>query len=197
MTLRLGKQANQIVSLFNLHMGCWLPARASRLPPAAFCEDAPTQNRIYNSTVILFLSHQKRYAPVPLDSTSLLLVQVLHTFCQTNSRLLPQRRHRNLPMHVLDENMTERPQLSPFQPDSHAHHATPLGSNGPGPPGVHHKCSPADKRGRRVYRWKIILGLVGPFALQSLDITIIASALPFIAKDFGWYLAIYVHHFTT
>jgi len=100
-------------------------------------------------------------------------------------------------MHVLDENMTERPQFSPFKPDSHVHHATlPLGSNGPGAR-VHHKCSPADKRRRRVYRWKIILGLVGPFALQSLDITIIASALPFIAKDFGWYLPIYVHHFTT
>ncbi|CAG9949374.1 unnamed protein product [Clonostachys rosea f. rosea IK726] len=35
------------------------------------------------------------------------------------------------------------------------------------------------------YRWKIILGLVFPFALQALDSTIIASALPWIASDFG------------
>lgn len=43
----------------------------------------------------------------------------------------------------------------------------------------------ADKKRRRVYRWKIVFGLFFPFALQALDITIVASALPFIAKDFG------------
>jgi hypothetical protein len=43
----------------------------------------------------------------------------------------------------------------------------------------------AEKKRRRVYRWKIILGLFFPFALQALDTTIVASALPFIAKDFG------------
>ncbi|KAJ5673600.1 Major facilitator superfamily domain general substrate transporter [Penicillium longicatenatum] len=42
----------------------------------------------------------------------------------------------------------------------------------------------AAKRKRRVYRWKLILGLFGPFCLQSLDTTIIASALPYIAEDF-------------
>jgi len=43
----------------------------------------------------------------------------------------------------------------------------------------------AEKRRRRVYRYKIIFGLFMPFTLQALDTTIIASALPFIAGDFG------------
>jgi hypothetical protein len=42
-----------------------------------------------------------------------------------------------------------------------------------------------EKKRRRKYGLKIIFGLLAPFALQSLDTTIIASALPFIAKDFG------------
>ncbi|KAF2103675.1 MFS general substrate transporter [Rhizodiscina lignyota] len=41
------------------------------------------------------------------------------------------------------------------------------------------------KKKRRNYRLKIIFGLAAPFALQALDTTIVASALPFIAKDFG------------
>jgi hypothetical protein len=41
------------------------------------------------------------------------------------------------------------------------------------------------KKKRRQYRVKIIFGLVAPFALQALDTTIIASALPYIAKDFS------------
>ncbi|KAH6960843.1 hypothetical protein HG530_004552 [Fusarium avenaceum] len=45
-------------------------------------------------------------------------------------------------------------------------------------------CS-SEKKAARVYRWKIIFGLVAPFALQALDSTIIASALPWIASDFG------------
>lgn len=36
----------------------------------------------------------------------------------------------------------------------------------------------------RRYRIKIIVGLFFPFALQALDVTIIASALPWIASDF-------------
>ncbi len=43
----------------------------------------------------------------------------------------------------------------------------------------------ADKRRRRIYRWKLIAGLFGPFALQALDTTIIASALSNIATEFG------------
>ncbi|KAF4970650.1 hypothetical protein FZEAL_9995 [Fusarium zealandicum] len=43
----------------------------------------------------------------------------------------------------------------------------------------------SDKKAARKYRWKIILGLVAPFTLQALDATVIASALPWIAGDFG------------
>ena len=46
---------------------------------------------------------------------------------------------------------------------------------------------PKEKKRRRIYRWKIIYGLCGPFTLQALDATIIASAFPYIATDFGEY----------
>jgi hypothetical protein len=46
----------------------------------------------------------------------------------------------------------------------------------------------AAKRRRKKYRLKVIFGLVGPFTLQALDTTIIASALPFIAKAFSKHL---------
>lgn len=42
----------------------------------------------------------------------------------------------------------------------------------------------AEKKRRTKYRWKVVFGLFAPFALQALDTTIIASALPFIAQDF-------------
>ncbi|KAI0142402.1 MFS general substrate transporter [Hypoxylon sp. NC0597] len=35
------------------------------------------------------------------------------------------------------------------------------------------------------YRWKLVLCLILPYALQALDVTIVASALPWIALDFG------------
>ncbi|KAK5998022.1 MFS-type transporter ucsD [Cladobotryum mycophilum] len=41
-----------------------------------------------------------------------------------------------------------------------------------------------EKSAMRRYRWQIILCLVWPYALQALDSTIIASALPWIASDF-------------
>jgi hypothetical protein len=37
----------------------------------------------------------------------------------------------------------------------------------------------------RKYRWRLIIGLFFPFALQALDVTIVASALPWIASDFS------------
>jgi MFS family permease len=40
---------------------------------------------------------------------------------------------------------------------------------------------------RSSYRWKIVLGLWGPFALQALDTTIIASAFSYIVTDFSTY----------
>jgi hypothetical protein len=45
----------------------------------------------------------------------------------------------------------------------------------------------AEKKRRRKYRWKIVIGLFAPFALQGLDTTIIASAMPYIAADFSTY----------
>ncbi|TLS25964.1 hypothetical protein PpBr36_07455 [Pyricularia pennisetigena] len=42
-----------------------------------------------------------------------------------------------------------------------------------------------EKRAARKYRLKLVLGLIFPFALQALDVTIVASALPWIAKDFS------------
>lgn len=41
-----------------------------------------------------------------------------------------------------------------------------------------------EKLAARRYRWKIILGLFFPYAIQALDLTIVAGALPFIASDF-------------
>ncbi|KAH7321055.1 major facilitator superfamily domain-containing protein [Stachybotrys elegans] len=43
----------------------------------------------------------------------------------------------------------------------------------------------AEAKASSRYRWKLILGLALPFSLQALDSTIIASALPWIASDFG------------
>jgi hypothetical protein len=43
---------------------------------------------------------------------------------------------------------------------------------------------PLEKK-RRKYRLKLMFGILAPFTLVSLDTTIIASALPFIAQDFG------------
>lgn len=50
----------------------------------------------------------------------------------------------------------------------------------PGPCG---QCK-AESHRALVYRLKLIAGLLMPFALQALDVTIVASALPFIAIDF-------------
>lgn len=43
----------------------------------------------------------------------------------------------------------------------------------------------ADKRAARKYRWKLLLLLLPGFFLASLDLTIVATALPFIASHFG------------
>lgn len=41
-----------------------------------------------------------------------------------------------------------------------------------------------DRREQLKYRWRIILCLVLPFSISALDVTVIASALPWIAADF-------------
>ncbi|KAF3940875.1 hypothetical protein ABW19_dt0209392 [Dactylella cylindrospora] len=51
---------------------------------------------------------------------------------------------------------------------------------------VYPKCGVCeeDKKKRRRYRWKLILTLLLPNFMNSLDLTIIATAVPFIASDF-------------
>lgn len=48
----------------------------------------------------------------------------------------------------------------------------------------------AEKKAARKYRWKVLLLLLPGFLLGSLDLTIVATALPFIASSFGMYLAL-------
>lgn len=50
----------------------------------------------------------------------------------------------------------------------------------------------AEKKRRRSYRWKIIVGLLGPFTLQALNDTVIASAFPYIATDFSTFAPIFL-----
>ncbi|RAL67941.1 hypothetical protein DID88_008665 [Monilinia fructigena] len=42
-----------------------------------------------------------------------------------------------------------------------------------------------DKRAFSRYRWRLTAGLMLPYMVQALDLTIIAGALPFIASDFN------------
>ncbi|KAI1980619.1 hypothetical protein LOZ53_002930 [Ophidiomyces ophidiicola] len=42
-----------------------------------------------------------------------------------------------------------------------------------------------EKHDKRVYRWKLIGGLLLPYFLASVDLTIVAAALPFIASHFN------------
>ncbi|KAM5456451.1 hypothetical protein McanMca71_005545 [Microsporum canis] len=42
-----------------------------------------------------------------------------------------------------------------------------------------------EKHDARVYRWKLIAGLLLPYFLASVDLTIVAAALPFIASHFN------------
>lgn len=59
----------------------------------------------------------------------------------------------------------------PSKPDEHAAILTPE--------------EKAEKKRKRIYRWKVVLGLFAPFLLQALDTTIVASALPTIAEEFS------------
>ncbi|KAG5204580.1 tRNA synthetases class II (D, K and N) family protein [Trichophyton interdigitale] len=42
-----------------------------------------------------------------------------------------------------------------------------------------------EKHDARIYRWKLIAGLLLPYFLASVDLTIVAAALPFIASHFN------------
>jgi len=43
----------------------------------------------------------------------------------------------------------------------------------------------SEKHRARIYRWKLIFGLLFPYMLSSLDLTVVATALPFIASHFS------------
>ncbi|KAL3461957.1 major facilitator superfamily domain-containing protein [Aspergillus heterothallicus] len=45
--------------------------------------------------------------------------------------------------------------------------------------------SEAEKRRRRIYRWKLISSLFLPYMLATIDLTIVATAVPFIASHFN------------
>jgi hypothetical protein len=42
-----------------------------------------------------------------------------------------------------------------------------------------------EKRRRRIYRWKLIASLFLPYMLATIDLTIVATAVPFIASHFS------------
>lgn len=51
-----------------------------------------------------------------------------------------------------------------------------------------------EKKASRRYRWRLTAGLMLPYMVQALDITIIAGALPFIASDFSESQAVRLFH---
>jgi hypothetical protein len=48
----------------------------------------------------------------------------------------------------------------------------------------------AEKSAARKYRWKLLLLLLPGFFVASLDLTIVATALPFIASHFGMFVEV-------
>jgi hypothetical protein len=86
------------------------------------------------------------------------------------------------PQLLAQENVVGDERLAPTEDNAAA-----LGKE-PTPPTAKDTGTPPDpneKKQMTSYRLKVIFGLAAPFALQALDTTIIASALPFIAADFG------------
>ena len=105
--------------------------------------------------------------------------------------------------HIKKKNAARRAQAAAHAPGAPAEHdASTTGSAGEAghdvAPAAKDKDAPkaeptpearaelkAVKTRRRKYRWKLIAGLVLPFFLASVDLTIVASALPFVASYFG------------
>ncbi|KAJ0420244.1 major facilitator superfamily domain-containing protein [Aspergillus carlsbadensis] len=78
---------------------------------------------------------------------------------------------------------------SPFERTSQQQDGRPLTSNDPSlstpektPPSPELE---AEKRRRRIYRWKLIASLFLPYMLATIDLTIVATAVPFIASHFN------------
>ncbi|KAL4936877.1 hypothetical protein BDV06DRAFT_227461 [Aspergillus oleicola] len=76
------------------------------------------------------------------------------------------------------------PQSSPFERTENDNIIT----SGPRPPLEKQTTSleeKAEKRRRRFYRWKLIGALFMPYLLATLDLTIVATSVPFIASHFN------------
>jgi hypothetical protein len=69
-----------------------------------------------------------------------------------------------------------------------AHDDGLFGSTSPGPQpqqsSSHCPQCKADKKQAKIYRWKVIISLLIPNVMASMDLTIIATALPTIASHF-------------
>ncbi|KAL3479584.1 major facilitator superfamily domain-containing protein [Aspergillus californicus] len=81
----------------------------------------------------------------------------------------------------------ESEQPSPFEANSNQDGDTTTSQNTSIPPTNEKKPSPedqAEKRRRRVYRWKLMGCLFLPYMLATIDLTIVATAVPFIASHF-------------
>ncbi|PGH06906.1 hypothetical protein GX51_02151 [Blastomyces parvus] len=91
-------------------------------------------------------------------------------------------------------NQTQETELDPGSFDESGNQHDPASANllsAPNPAqeqvpsnGPCEKCK-QEKRNARVYRSKLIAGLVFPYFLASVDLTIVASAMPFIASHFN------------
>lgn len=74
--------------------------------------------------------------------------------------------------------------LDGIEPGHHAQILSPIQTHDK----LHRKDNSEDlNKAANIYRWKLILGLLLPFSVQALDLTIIAPAVYFIASDFSQY----------
>lgn len=98
-------------------------------------------------------------------------------------KIKEHRRQKALAQEVALQDTTAEPSAGPYRQVLD----TNTNTNTAAPAKAKKELTPeeiADKKRRNVYRWKLIAGLFGPFALQALDTTIIASALSDIATEF-------------
>ena len=83
----------------------------------------------------------------------------------------PQERDPNLPaVGTISEFENEKSRDTPDEPTEDARKV---------------EVDKAEKKAMRRYRWKIIAGIFFPILVWSLNKTMIAATIPFIASDFG------------
>ncbi|EEQ86326.1 MFS multidrug transporter [Blastomyces dermatitidis ER-3] len=103
-------------------------------------------------------------------------------------------------------NQIQATELDPVPFDESRNQHDPTSANLLSPPDPAHEQIPSngpcekckkEKHDARVYRSKLIAGLVFPYFLASVDLTIVASAMPFIASHFtfGQLADVYGRHF--